>query len=171
MASTLPFGDFFDVQLITREDLRFAYAERRFQSTGLFKGVVHIVVWAPVDEGIHVSSARKAAMKRKRGSKPTVLVTDEAAYWKRLKDMPDSAVHYTKDSPRTTAADWADAIAHRGLPELFRKLPIAIRVDEDVLEWFKAQGPGYQTRMNAVLREYRNAHRALEESRPARRKK
>ncbi len=31
---------------------------------------------------------------------------------------------------------------------------ISIRVDADVLEWFKGQGPGYQTRMNAVLRLY-----------------
>lgn len=29
--------------------------------------------------------------------------------------------------------------------------------DQDVLEWFKAQGPGYQTRMNAVLRAYPDA--------------
>jgi uncharacterized protein (DUF4415 family) len=35
---------------------------------------------------------------------------------------------------------------------------ISIRIDEDVLEWFKAQGPGYQTRINAVLRMYKDAH-------------
>ena len=34
------------------------------------------------------------------------------------------------------------------------KRPVSIRVDEDVLEWFKDQGPKYQTRMNAVLRSY-----------------
>jgi uncharacterized protein (DUF4415 family) len=34
------------------------------------------------------------------------------------------------------------------------KRPISLRVDEDVLEWFKAQGPRYQSRMNAVLRAY-----------------
>jgi uncharacterized protein (DUF4415 family) len=37
------------------------------------------------------------------------------------------------------------------------KTSIALRVDNDVLEWFKAQGPGYQTRMNAVLRAFRDA--------------
>jgi uncharacterized protein (DUF4415 family) len=31
---------------------------------------------------------------------------------------------------------------------------ISFRVDEDVLGWFRALGPGYQTRMNAVLRSY-----------------
>ena len=40
------------------------------------------------------------------------------------------------------AADW---IAKRA---------ISLRVDEDVLAWFKAAGPRYQSRMNAVLRSY-----------------
>jgi uncharacterized protein (DUF4415 family) len=34
------------------------------------------------------------------------------------------------------------------------KQPISLRVDADVLEWFKAQGPRYQSRINAVLRSY-----------------
>jgi uncharacterized protein (DUF4415 family) len=34
------------------------------------------------------------------------------------------------------------------------KQPISLRVDEDVLAWFKKQGPRYQSRMNAVLRAY-----------------
>jgi uncharacterized protein (DUF4415 family) len=34
------------------------------------------------------------------------------------------------------------------------KLPISLRVDGDVLAWFKAQGPRYQSRMNAVLRSF-----------------
>ena len=42
------------------------------------------------------------------------------------------------------------------------KRAISLRVDEDVLEWFRGQGPRYQTRMNAVLRTYmtRTASRA-----------
>ena len=34
------------------------------------------------------------------------------------------------------------------------KTEIHIRVDTDVLEWYKSQGKGYQTKMNAVLRAY-----------------
>ena len=34
------------------------------------------------------------------------------------------------------------------------KQAISLRVDQDVLEWFRAGGPRYQTRMNAVLRAY-----------------
>ncbi len=39
------------------------------------------------------------------------------------------------------------------------KVPVSIRVDRDVLEWFKARGPRYQSRMNAVLKAYVVAHR------------
>ena len=37
------------------------------------------------------------------------------------------------------------------------KEAISVRFDRDVLEWFRSQGPRYQTRMNAVLRSYMNA--------------
>lgn len=41
----------------------------------------------------------------------------------------------------------------RAIPDP-RKHQITLRLDGDVIEWFKSQGPGYQTRMNAVLRRY-----------------
>ena len=41
----------------------------------------------------------------------------------------------------------------RAIPDP-RKQQITLRLDRDVIEWFKAQGPGCQTRMNAVLRSY-----------------
>jgi len=37
------------------------------------------------------------------------------------------------------------------------KQPISLRVDDDVLEWFRKAGPRYQSRMNAVLRSYMEA--------------
>jgi len=45
---------------------------------------------------------------------------------------------------------WADAM----LMAPVAKRAISLRVDEDVLAWFKASGPRYQSRMNAVLRSY-----------------
>ncbi|WP_244472285.1 MULTISPECIES: BrnA antitoxin family protein [unclassified Methylobacterium] len=38
-----------------------------------------------------------------------------------------------------------------------RKAPISIRLDEDVLDFFKRGGAGYQSRINAVLRSYMRA--------------
>jgi uncharacterized protein (DUF4415 family) len=46
--------------------------------------------------------------------------------------------------------DWSDAV----LVIPARKKAISIRVDEDVLDFFKREGDGYQRRMNAVLRSY-----------------
>ncbi len=38
------------------------------------------------------------------------------------------------------------------------KKPVTIRLDADVLEWFKGQGQGYQTRINNLLRKYMETH-------------
>jgi uncharacterized protein (DUF4415 family) len=46
--------------------------------------------------------------------------------------------------------DWSNAV----LVVPPRKKAISIRVDEDVLDYFKSQGDGYQRRINAVLRSY-----------------
>ena len=54
--------------------------------------------------------------------------------------------------------DWTRAIA--GLPP--RKEPINIRIDADVLAWFKATGKGYQTRINNVLRAYVESRKRTE---------
>jgi len=49
---------------------------------------------------------------------------------------------------------WANA--ELVVPE--KKAQITLRLDSDVLEWFKSQGKGYQTRINSVLRTYKQAH-------------
>jgi uncharacterized protein (DUF4415 family) len=48
-------------------------------------------------------------------------------------------------------------IVRRGLEPVPAKTSISLRVDQEVLDWYKSQGPGYQTRMNAVLRAFRDA--------------
>ena len=44
------------------------------------------------------------------------------------------------------------------LPE--SKEQVTLRLDRDVLRWFRAKGRGYQTRINAVLRAYYETHKA-----------
>ena len=39
------------------------------------------------------------------------------------------------------------------------KTHTGLRIDTDVLEWFKTSGKGYQTRINAILRSYYEAHK------------
>ena len=50
---------------------------------------------------------------------------------------------------------WAKAELR--MPE--NKERITVRIDHDILEWLRNQGPGYQTRMNAILRQYMEANR------------
>lgn len=52
--------------------------------------------------------------------------------------------------------DWAHA--EIGIPE--PKQQLTVRFDADVVDWFKAQGRGYQTRMNAVLRRFVDTQKA-----------
>ena len=40
-----------------------------------------------------------------------------------------------------------------------KKKPITLRLDADVLEWFKSMGKGYQTRINAILRTFYESHK------------
>ncbi|MGH8556849.1 MAG: BrnA antitoxin family protein [Methylococcales bacterium] len=72
-------------------------------------------------------------------------------------------LRFTTDAPATPLDEWADAIAHRGLPVPERKTRISPRIDEDVLAWFKNQEACYQARMNAVLKAYRDAHKSDEQ--------
>ena len=63
------------------------------------------------------------------------------------------------DSPELTPKMFARAIVRRGLKPVTRKAQLTIRLDQDVLEWFRKQGTGYQTQINALLRAYMEAHK------------
>ncbi len=64
-------------------------------------------------------------------------------------ELPDDQIN-TSDPDAPEAADWTDAV--RGRFYKPRKVQKTLRVDADVLAYFKSQGPGYLTRMNRVLR-------------------
>ena len=54
---------------------------------------------------------------------------------------------------------FARAVVKRELRSPRAKTLLSLRVDSDVVEWFHAQGRGYQSRMNVLLRAYMDAHR------------
>ena len=76
----------------------------------------------------------------------------------RLRRKPDADIDYS-DIPKTDAAFWAKA----NVLVPAAKSMISIRVDRDVLEWYRRHARRYQTLMNAVLRKYKEA-RELEET-------
>jgi uncharacterized protein (DUF4415 family) len=67
----------------------------------------------------------------------------------------DAAARSDPDALPTDATFWKGARVV--WPE--KKDAVSLRLDRDVLAWFKRRGAGYQTRMNAVLRSYMLAHR------------
>ena len=73
---------------------------------------------------------------------------------KRLDAIKDKDIDFS-DIPELDETFWSSADIP--VPE-HKKEAISLRIDTDVLEWFKAQGKGYTTRMNAVLRHFYEAH-------------
>ena len=74
--------------------------------------------------------------------------------WVRLKAADGVA---NADHPETAVKHIVRGIVRRGLQPVPSKTSISLRVDQDVLEWFKTQGAGYQTRINTVQRAFRDA--------------
>lgn len=67
-----------------------------------------------------------------------------------LSEKPDSDIDYS-DIPPLDDTFWMNAVRN----PLYKptKTSTTVRVDSDVLAWLKSQGNGYQTRLNAILRE------------------
>jgi uncharacterized protein (DUF4415 family) len=63
----------------------------------------------------------------------------------------------TQDIPEAPFENWRHA--ERGTFWKARKQAISLRVDMDILDWLRAQGPGYQTTINRILRERMQAER------------
>ncbi|MCU0569005.1 MAG: BrnA antitoxin family protein [Oculatellaceae cyanobacterium Prado106] len=61
------------------------------------------------------------------------------------------------DCPEITPEMFAKAVVKRGLPTANTKTQVTLRIDSDVLQWFKSQGRGYQTQINQLLRAYMEA--------------
>ena len=72
--------------------------------------------------------------------------------WRRVRDMTQAEVEALADADDGPLPDgWADAIRLHPRPT---KTDIHVRLDSDILDWFKKPGPGYQTRINAALRAF-----------------
>lgn len=73
--------------------------------------------------------------------------------WPRIRQMKDEDIDYT-DVPPVDRAVFHKMVIR--IPE--KKSALSIRLDPGVIAWFRKQGKGYQTRINAVLRSYVEAH-------------
>jgi uncharacterized protein (DUF4415 family) len=94
-----------------------------------------------------VSSKQLAKMKSKTDWARVDALTDE--------DIERAVAEDPDAPPFWTDEDWANArvVWPPG------KAPVTLRLDRDIIAWFKLQGSGYQTRINAVLRGFVEAQK------------
>lgn len=78
------------------------------------------------------------------------LTEERMAELKAMAEAPDSEIDYS-DIPPLDDAFWARAVPNPFFKPV--KTHASVRIDSDVMVWLKSQGKGYQTRMNAILRE------------------
>ena len=71
----------------------------------------------------------------------------------KLHQKDDTNINYD-DSPATTKKFWEDAEVVMPV----HKIHLSVRLDEDVVDYFKKAGHGYQSKINAVLKAYVRAH-------------
>ena len=83
--------------------------------------------------------------------------TSSETDWERVDSLTDEEIDTSDIAPLT---DSFFARAQLRLPE--KSVAVTIHLDPQVFEWFKAQGDGYEDRMNAALRIYAESHKAFD---------
>ena len=151
--------------MLVAEDARREYGESRYVGAGRIEGRVMVVVYIPIEAQMssgsshcgRLTAGRLDLMKTQQMNKPAVVtrtvgVENQATSqtdWSRLDALGDDDLDYS-DAPELGAEFWNNAkVLDRGA-----KKPITIRVDQEVVTWFKSRGGRYQVLMNQVLRQY-----------------
>ena len=82
--------------------------------------------------------------------------------WDYVRSLNDEELEASIDFEDEGEFDWS--LAYPGLPPFEPKQQLTVRFDRDIVDWFKSQGSGYQTRMNAVLRQFMLTHKQEQHS-------
>jgi uncharacterized protein (DUF4415 family) len=90
------------------------------------------------------------SMVRYKQSELPPLTEARNAELRALASQPDSTIDFS-DIPALDEKFWLNAIPNPFFKPI--KTHASVRIDADVMMWLKSQGKGYQTRMNAILRE------------------
>lgn len=99
------------------------------------------------------ASAKEVARRIGRGESRTD--------WKRVKAMPQAEVERLADAEDGPLPEGWESTVRIGLPS--DKKDVHMRLDADVLAWFRSHGRGYQTRINNVLRAFVEVRRRAED--------
>ena len=86
------------------------------------------------------------------------LTADQRRQLEAAAKIPDDQID-TSDIPEITEEEWNSKTIYQGLFYRPGKKSVTIRLDKDMVDWFKAHGKGWQTKMNWALRLYYASHR------------
>jgi uncharacterized protein (DUF4415 family) len=140
---------------------RITMVKKRILAYGLLEGRVICIVFIDRGGRRRIISARSARnYERENYEKRLSDRRNGKTDWKRIDGLKDADIAKAiQNDPDTFEVDrgWFEqAMVLRPMQE---KEPITVRLDTDMLEWFRTYGKGYQTRINAILRAYYEAHR------------
>jgi uncharacterized protein (DUF4415 family)/uncharacterized DUF497 family protein len=140
-----------------------AGGEQRWQTIGLVQGVVllllaHAYAYAEADGKRPYALFQRERQTRLNGGymrkdvkhEDTILTDSQTAELKALQHLPDCRIDYA-DTPASNPQEWRDAVVGKFYRPI--KQQLTLRIDADVVDWFKKQGKGYQTRINELLRD------------------
>lgn len=77
---------------------------------------------------------------------------EDQTNWERLRNLTDEEIEASIDFEEEGEFDWDTARVSTSPPQ--PKKQVTLRLDLEIIDFFRGQGPGYQTRMNQVLRSY-----------------
>jgi len=143
---------------VTREDIRERYGEKRLVTFGLLNGEVVVLVHTERDDDIHIISLRRAEKYEAR------------YYFKTAED------HFRKgryrDNPPWSEEMLGPPVVRRGRgpQKAPTKVLTTIRLDADVIAFFRAQGSGFQSRINEALRRAKERGLTTRSTRTARKR-
>ena len=156
---------FYDAHVIFKQDY-FENGEYRWQATGLVHGqaVLLVALLYKIIMGLIISVLfQHDRQRKKRGNsmnktvtykvdlnKPPVLSEEQKARLAALDKRQDSEIDFS-DIPELDESFWKNAVKNPFYKPT--KQVTTVRIDADVMQWLKAQGKGYQTRMNKILRD------------------
>jgi uncharacterized protein (DUF4415 family) len=147
----------FDGPVLEWADRRRDYGETKRSAIGELEGkrFASSIPCAAIRAGLSQPGERtdvkeENIVRYSRDSLPKDDQTDWARVLAMTEEELDAAARSDPDAQPTTEEDWAEAVVILPGP----KQLVCLRIDRDILDWFRGQGRGYQTRMNAVLRAY-----------------
>jgi uncharacterized protein (DUF4415 family) len=143
--------EIFAGEFIETEDLRRDYGEHRLVATGEVSGAASSARGGRdemSEERItRVTLAQARKMKSQTDWTRVAAMTDEDID-RAIADNPDAAPIWTEEEWTRRRVVWPQG-----------KAPVTLRLDKDIIAWFKLRGRGYQTRINAVLRAFVEAQK------------